>query len=342
MLGSSQTDGVDEVRDLARRGLLSATIATASGAYRVRLTGATYSIVWPVVYRGLTRKIEMRRGHLTCATSISRLAADCLDRFHNDVDAVVDDVVRRAVSRIENLDGWIASRLVPATVDGHRRRRGAIGALQRPRVPGWLSKQLGGDPWLIDLATQILIWVGVPSSAGYDLWPTQAWVARRWERHGDWSTYGEAQVRADIRVVLDAMSHRPQWYERYVEVPLGRKQAPVVAVPRLDDRDGGRPPAPTDVSIEHEQDRVLTALAHDAVALITARLARGEPARQVVADVLGVVFGTDDAVAPGSYETGDRGYGDRLDRMLRDATELDRLVAAVLDIVSIHSGTSAA
>lgn len=273
MLGSSQTDGVDEVRDLARSGLLAATIGTASGPYRVRLTGATYSIVWPVVYRGLTRKIEMRRGHLTCATSISRLAADCLDRFQNDVEAVVDDVIRRAGSRIENLEGWIVSRLVPATVDGHRRRRGADGALQRPRVPGWLAKQLGGDPWLIDLATQILVWVGVPSTAGYDLWPTQAWAALRCERHGDWSAYGEADVRADIRVVLDAMNRRPQWYERYVETPLGRKQAPVVAAARLDDRDGAHPPTPTDVFSAQEQ--VLTALAHDAVALINARLARG-------------------------------------------------------------------
>lgn len=337
MLGSSQTDGVGEVRDLARRGILSATIATASGSYRVRLTGATYSIVWPVVYRGLTRKIEMRRGHTACATSIGRLAADCLDRFQNDVEAVVDDVIRRAGSRIEHLEGWIASRLVPATVDGHRRRRGLVGALQRPRVPVWLAKQLGGDPWLIDLATQILVWVGVPGTAGYDLWPTEAWVVRRCERHGGWSTYREADVRADIRVVLDAMSCRRQWYERYVETPLGRKQPPVLAVPRPDDRAGTRWPDPIDA--DTEQDRLLTALAREAVGLVRARLARGEPAREVVAEVLSLVFGVDGGSAVEPDGAGGRAYDDRIDRALRDATETDRLVAAVLEILGAQTET---
>jgi hypothetical protein len=56
-----------------------------------------------------------------------------------------------------------------------------------------------------------------------------------------------------------------------------------------------------------ERAPVLTALAHGAVQVIQARLARGEPARAAIAEVLGTVFGAD--------------------------PELDRLVAAVLDIV---------
>lgn len=324
MLGSTHTEGVDEVRDLARRGLLATTIASASGPHRSRLTGATYSIAWPVVYGRLTRKIELRRGHVGCASSVSHLAADCLDRFENDVEAVVDDVARRASTRIENLEGWIASRLVPATVDGHRRRRGESGALQRPRVPAWLATELGDDPWLIDLATQLLIWVGTPGTAGHELWPTESWLVRRCERHGGWSAYGEADVRADIRVVLRAMGSRPRWYERYVEVPLGHKQSPVVSTAQFDER--GDPPV--DADTEHE--RLITALAHGAVQLIRARLARGEPARTVVAEVLDTVFGAD--VGEGLVG---RAYDDRLERVLRDAGELDRIVVEVLEIVGV-------
>ncbi len=324
MLGSTHTDGVDEVRDLTRRGLLAITIASASGPHRLRLTGATYSIAWPIVYRRLTQKMELRRGHVSCAASVSHLAAECLDRFENDVEAVVDDVTRKASTPIENLEGWIASRLVPATVDGHRRRRGENGALQRPRVPIWLTKELNGDPWLIDLATQVLVWVGTPATAGYDLWPTESWVVRRCARHGGWSAYGEADVHADIRAVLHAMGRRPQWYEQYVAVPLGHKQAPVVSTAQLDDR--GEPLV--DADTEHE--RLLTALADSAVQLIQARLARGEPARTVVAEVLNTVFGAD----VGDGHVG-RAYDDCLERVLRDAGELDRIVAAVLEIIGI-------
>lgn len=330
MLGLTHTDGVDEVRDLARRGLLATTIANASATHRTRLTGATYSIAWPVVYRRLTQKIELRRGHASCAVSVGHLAADCLDRFENDVEAVVEDVARRASARIENLEGWIASRLVPATVDGHRRRRGENGALQRPRVPNWLAEGLDGDPWLVDLATQMLVWVGTPHTAGYDLWPTESWAVRRGERHGGWSTYGEADVRADIRVVLRAMNRRPRWYERYVEIPLGHKQAPVATTAQLDDRGG----APPDADTEHE--RLLTALAHGAVQLIQGRLARGEPARTVVPEVLATVFGAD----VGDGHAG-RAYDDRLDRALRDPGERDRILTAVLEILgTVHNRQS--
>ncbi|MEU9511751.1 hypothetical protein [Micromonospora sp. NPDC048169] len=321
MLGSTQTDGVEEVRDLARRGLLATAIAGATGPHRSRLTGATYSIAWPVVYRRLTRRIEMRRGHVGCAASVTRLSDECLDRFENDVEAVVDDVTRRASTRIENLEGWIVGRLVPATVDGHRRRRGAYGALQRPRVPSWLATELNGDAWLIDLATQMLVWVGTPVTAGHDLWPTDSWVARHCERHAGGS-YGEADVRADIRAVLRAMGRRPRWFERYVETPLGHKQAPVASAEQVDDL------TETPVDAYTERERLLTALAHSAVELIRARLARGEPARVVVAEVLNAVFGADAGGGPIG-----RAYDDRLALVLRDAGELDRIVAVVREVL---------
>jgi hypothetical protein len=186
-------------------------------------------------------------------------------------------------------------------------------------VPAWLARELGGDPWLIDLAMQMLVWVGTTASAGYDLWPTQSWVVRRCERLGGWTVYGEAGVRTDIDTVLRAMRRRPGWYERYVEAPLGRKQAPVVSIE--DD-------ILMTVPAGHES--ALTGLAEAAVRIIEARLARREPARAVVADVLTTVFGAD----PGTSEDfAGRAYDDRLARLLTDGPEMDRLVAAVLEIV---------
>jgi hypothetical protein len=124
------------------------------------------------------------------------------------------------------------------------------------------------------------------------------------------------------------MNHRPQWYERYVEVPLGHKQVPVISTVRFDD--WGE--APPDADAQHE--RLLTDLAHAAVQLIQARLSRGEPARTVVAEVLNTVFGAD--VDDGHVG---RAYDDRVERVLRDAGELDRIVAAVQEIVGIgHTG----
>jgi hypothetical protein len=35
----------------------------------------------------------------------------------------------------------------------------------------------------------------------------------------------------EVEVVLTAMRRRPEWYESYVERPLGREQAPVAALP---------------------------------------------------------------------------------------------------------------
>src|SRR5262249_3992757 len=86
----------DAVRALARRGVLATTVAGATPAERARLTGGAYDIAWPVVFTGLTQGLERRRGHLTCATSVCHLADECLDRFEDDVEAVVHDVVHSA------------------------------------------------------------------------------------------------------------------------------------------------------------------------------------------------------------------------------------------------------
>src|SRR4051812_44448982 len=85
-----------EVRTLARQGDLARTVADATDDDRRRLVGETYQIAWPVVFSRLTQRLEKRRGHLVCATSVAHLMDDCLDRFEDDVEAVVQDVVSYA------------------------------------------------------------------------------------------------------------------------------------------------------------------------------------------------------------------------------------------------------
>ncbi|HTJ33030.1 MAG TPA: hypothetical protein VL738_07350 [Dactylosporangium sp.] len=322
----------DEVRTLARRGVLAATVAKAAPADRARLTGGTYDIAWPVVFNGLTQGLERRRGHAACATSVRQLADDCLDRFEDDVEAVVHDVVRSARKPITNLEAWIASRLNAATVDGHRRRRGDLGALQRPRPPKWLSAALGDDPWLIHLAVQMLVWVGQPATAGAELWPLESWTAERAEHTGDWAA-GRALVRRDIDRVLEAMRRRPDWYAAYVERPLGRKEAPVSrsALPMVP---GTEQPMLALVDPADLDDAYMRALAYEAVVAIRGRIARGLPAERAVTDVIGLVFGDDADIAIDHAPHGGDAGGERVVRLLRDTGERNRIVAAVLAIIN--------
>src|SRR3569833_1976300 len=71
---ASQRGRADEVRTLARRGMLAETVAVATAPQRLRLTGGTYDIAWPVVFSRLTQGRERRRGHASCATSSSNLS----------------------------------------------------------------------------------------------------------------------------------------------------------------------------------------------------------------------------------------------------------------------------
>src|SRR5690606_38795108 len=136
------------LRALAREGTLARIYASAGPGEQRRLRGAAMTVAAPVVFNRLTRVVELRRGHPGCAVAISRLTDACLDRFHDDPEAVVHDLLRNATTGIVNLEGWLARRVPAATVDAHRRRRGARGAQQRPRLPAWLAKGLGHDPWL--------------------------------------------------------------------------------------------------------------------------------------------------------------------------------------------------
>jgi hypothetical protein len=319
----------DEVRALARQGTLAATVAGAGEADRLRLTGGTYHIAWPIVFSGLTQGLERRRGHLTCATSVAHLKDDCLDRFEDDVEAVVHDIVRYAHKPIADLEAWIASRLNAATIDGHRRRRGKIGALQRPRPPVWLIDALGGDRWLVHLATQVLIWVGNPATAGVDLWPTESWSVLR----GSMAPDAQTSIEVDIEAVLTAMRGRPAWYTSYVERPLGHKQAPVLRYPQGEDATLERPALSLVDAAELEDSR-MRSLAHEAVIAIRTRIGRGERPESVVVDVIQLVFGTADALHIDDLpHTADQ-HTERLTLLLRDAPERRRIVEAVLCIAA--------
>ncbi|MEU8086541.1 hypothetical protein AB0B57_23380 [Micromonospora sp. NPDC049101] len=323
---------VDDLRDLARRGELSTVVASATPEVHARLSGAAYAIVWPIVFARVTRPMERRRGHWVCATSVQRLADDCLDRHHDDVEAVVSDLLTNAKVPIVDVERWLSARLTAATVDGHRRRRGSRGALQRPRVPAWLAAELDGDPWLTELAVHILTWVGVPTTAGTQLWPLDSWAQRREAATGDLAGSDSPLLSLDIERVLAAMRRRPRWYADYVERPLGHKCAPVLAV----SDDGVAGPRPLVVIDAHERDEGrLADLAAAAVELIGHRLRDGADPADAVVEVLGVVFGAgtgsermdrtpDDVPAP----------EERLSVLLADDRTVRRIVDEVLRIVA--------
>jgi hypothetical protein len=330
-----RVERVEEVRELARHGALATAMSTATGADRMRLTGATYDIAWPVVFNRLTHGMELRRGHATCARSVRHLADDCLDRFEDDVEAVVDDVERRADRPIDNLEAWIASRLTAATVDAHRRRRGERGALQRPRLPRWLidglaarDQQAGG--WLVELATNMLVWVGTPTTAGADVWPLESWAQQR-ER---WPDPPAHSIEHDVDTVLAVMRTRRTWFDRYVERPLGRKQPPVAGpLVATDGSTLDRPPLSL-VDRDDADDASLHVLASLAADEIRCRLRYGEEPEPVVMSVIWRLFGVGDVTRGLDRTPHDVPHRDEwLASVLRDPAERARVVRAVLTIV---------
>lgn len=330
---SGRTAAADHVRDLARRGKLADRATTAAGPERGLLRAGGYALVWPVVFQRLTRRIELARGHHTCASSVHRLDADCLDKFHDDVEAVLDDLLVNAKVPVVNLEGWIARRIGPATVDAHRRRRGERGALQRPRLPGWLRQDLNQEPWLLTLAVEVLVWVGIPATAGVQVWPLAAWADRRVAVTGHCGG-GEREVAADLDRVLAAMRRRPKWYADFVERPLGRKHAPVLPAPRA-----GTGPARETTHLQlatpdEVDDARLTELASVAVTAIEAQLRRGADPRCAVVAVLRSVFDTGTGAEEMDRPPG-RGPApdERVAALLADSATIDRIAGAVVELI---------
>ncbi|GAB2604647.1 hypothetical protein Aab01nite_78370 [Paractinoplanes abujensis] len=316
------------LRELAATGTLT---AAARGPERAGLTSAAYNLVWPIVFMRITRRFERQRGHAHCAAGVENLADECLDRFHDDVEAVVDDLLAHADRPIRQLEAWVATRVGAATVNAHRRRRGERGALQRPRLPGWLADGLCRDRWLTTLAVDILVWVGVSGTAGSELWPLESWAQERAACTGDWPGSDPATVRREIDQVLTVMRSRPEWFASFVERPLGAKQPPVMAM-TLDPY--GEPVAP--LGLGDPDDRVeseLRRLAADAVRDIGDRIGRGEPAEAAVAEVVRTVFG---GVFTGTLDRAPHGGGDPLGGVtgaLSDRQRLNAIVSAALTIL---------
>lgn len=320
------------VRELARRGTLVDTFAKASAAGRRRLRREAYELLYPVVFSQLTRRIEARRDHPDCLASVSALRPDCLDRFYDDMDAVLDDLFRNARVPIRNLEGWVSSRMVRATVDAYRRRRGSRGAPQRPRIPRWLARELQHDDRLQALALQMLEWVGVDATAGVADWPVEVWAAKRAVEIGDYEAARRAVVH-DIATVLAAMCTHARWYHDNVERPMGHKRFPLVA----GHADGtgavpDRPPTALDAAAADDaREAELAALA---VVAIAGRLERGDDLRVAVVDVIATVFGTGTAAEgldrlPGQ----DAGVDELISTRLADPRTVDRIVALVLELL---------
>lgn len=320
------SSAADEVRRLAGAGELTEQFRGSSRDERRRLRAGAAEIAGPLVYERVSRPIERRRGHYECATTPRRMLPDCLDRFHDDVDGVLEDLFAHAHVPIANLEGWLASRLRRATIEAYRRRRGARGASQRPRVPGWLADALGRDAWLVDLAKAILEWVGTDATAGCSLWPLNAFAERRAGLTGDHAVR-ETVVAREVEIVLIEMRRRPEWYEKYVERPLGRKQAPTFT-------DLNPEPKPLPLVDSYEQDEtVLRELASLAIEVMIARIDRGEDAAAVAADVLGTVFG-DLTISDGLEKApGDHGGSQQVATLVDDPAELKRIVGAVLHLL---------
>lgn len=324
-------------REAFHRAILEGRLAWFLDANAAIGSALLFQTVADLVYARLTRRVERARGHYGCASSPAAMQPECWDRFMDDVVAVRADLLRHADKPIENVEGWMASRLTAVTVDAHRRRRGERGAQQRPRLPGWLRAALGDDKKLTALALDILTWAGVPAVAPTGLWPLGVWAERYASAPGS-PQASESRIAADVETVLAAMRTRQAWYDRYVEIPLGRKTVPVVPAPRAGDSPDREPDHLALVSADEMADARQLALAAEAIEALAARLALGEDPDSAVVAVVHLVFGAGSGAETAAEEM-DRapGEGTRSDeavmRMLADPEAVARLVQALTAVI---------
>lgn len=330
LLFSATVPDARRLIELARAGALGEAVAAAGDGERRSLHAAAFEVCHPVVFDVVTRRVERRRGHRTCMRGLRQLADPCLDGFHDDVESLVERLLETATP-IENLPAWLAHWAPRAAVNGHRRRRGACGALQRPRMTATLAAALGDDPWLRALALEILTWVGVPATAGAELWPLDEWAQRRAQLTGDQAGSTTAVVAADIERVLTVMRRRPDWYAANVERPLGHKPTPVAPPPG----DGVTDPRPLRVVDDAEaEESHIAALAAVALEAISVGLRGDTDPAAVVLRVLDKLFlsgsGTEGiGRAPGTRPA----TGERLSALLTDPAIAGGIVDRVLRVV---------
>jgi hypothetical protein len=323
---------VADLRVLASEGRLAEVTRSALTRERTLLTGAAFALAWPIVFSRITRVYERRRGHHACAAGVDRLADGCLDRFYDDVEAVVDDLLTNSTMKILNVEGWITSRLRAVTVDAHRRRRGARGALQRPRLPRWLGERLAGDAWLEFLAVEILVWVGVPTAAGAQLWPLDSWAERRALVNGDQYGSDARTVQREVERVLAAMRCRPRWYAHHVERPLGMKTPPLAPI-SVKAEPVAEPPALVLTEPDEVTDSRLADLAWLALAAIEQQFAADPRDEAAVGRIITTVFGRIDT--GGAFaQLPDQLGGSSVRALVDDPGELHRIVEVVREIVA--------
>jgi hypothetical protein len=239
------------------------------------------------------------------------------------------------------VEPWLVSRLQPATVDAHRRRRSGRGALQRPRLPQWLLKELGDDPWLGRLAIEVLVWVGVTGTAGGGLWPLDGWADLRHQVTGDWADSTSHTVEREVEQVLRAMRTRPKWYADYVERPLGAKTAPLATAAH--GTPAGVEPSVLALVEPHEADDArLTALAESALEAIEGRLATNPDLKDLKAavnTVVRTVFGEIDLareVAGLPYDA--PSADEQIMSLVDNSADLTRIARVVRDILGGQPG----
>jgi hypothetical protein len=322
-------DDEELVRAAAAAGRLSKLYSTGAANVRAIL----YRIVDDVVYRRLTQPMERSRGHLRCAASADRMDQECHDRQQDNVATVLAYLLERGDRPIANIEAWLAPRLRAATVDAHRRDRGERGAQQRPRLPGWLRERLT-TAWHQRLALEIMIWVGVPNSAGLGLWPLNAWADLREQITGE-EGRTEAGVATDVEAVLAAMRTKRDWYDRYIERPLGRKSAPVLpAQRRADDSYDQEPPHLVPAQRHEVDDARLCHLAALAVDAVDERLSHGEDAEIAVVTVLRAVFSSGTGAGDLDRVPGtDPDDAEQVEHLLTDRAAIQRVTKAVVDII---------
>lgn len=330
-LTSGGSSAAPDVRDLARLGRLAQMYDTAELPLQLSLRRGLHEIACQVVFERVTTRLERARGHYDCSSGMKYMRSECLDRFHDDVEAVVNDALRRATTPIDRLDAWMAKWVPAATVDGYRRRRGARGAMQRPRLPQWLRHELGDDPWKVQLALQILTWVGDVDTRYTALWPIDSWSELRGAVTGDHQASDPRTVGREIELVLTAMRRRPKWYANYVDRPLGHK--PIALAPSVRTEDGQMTePSPLSlVETAERDDNTLRELATHCLDAIREGLAlpAADPTA-VVAEAIRQAFGAmpiDLARLP--YRDTDRD----IDDILADPAAAEAIAEVALGIV---------
>ena len=319
-----------DVRALAAVADLERVMSTADEVTRRRLRAEIYEIAHPIVFAAVTRKVEIRRGHRSCLRGFRHLTASCLDAFQDDVEALIERLLATRTP-IDDLDRWLAFWAPRAAVDAHRRRRGERGALQRPRMTKALAAGLGHDRWLLELALQILTWVGVPVGAGSSDWPLGEWAHRRAVVTGDYEASTPHLVEAEVNAVLTVMRRRPAWFEDHVERPLGRKDAPLAPPPG----DNATDPRPLRASEPDELDDAFAgSLASIALTAIEDRLRVGRTPEEAVLPVLVALFvqGSGAELIERAPSAG-LAVDERLSALLADRLATRRLVDRVLEVI---------